>query len=141
MASYNKVILLGNLTRDPELRYTPGGTAVATFGLAVNSRIKQGDDWKEEPCFVDIVTFGRQAENCSEYLSKGSAVLVDGRLKYSKWENQEGQTRTKLEVVANNVQFMPKTRGGSGSGGGDKVGGGDKAGGGPPPPGDEDVPF
>lgn len=129
MASYNKVILLGRLTRDPELRYTPGGTAVASFGLAVNDRIKQGDEWKEEPCFVDIVTFGRQAENCSEYLSKGSSVLIDGRLKYNKWENQEGQTRTKLEVIANNVQFMPKSQGGGpGSDG-------------PPPPGDADVPF
>jgi single-strand DNA-binding protein len=136
MADYNKVILLGRLTRDPELRYTPGGTAVATFGLAVNNRIKQGEDWKEETCFIDIVAFGRQAENCSEYLSKGSAVLVDGRLKYSKWEDKEGQTRTKLEVVANNVQFMPKSQGGSGSGSSAA-----QAGGGPPPPGDDDVPF
>lgn len=111
MASFNKVILMGNLTRDPELRYTPSGSAVANFGLAVNRRYKQDDELKEDTCFVDIAVFGRQAENCSEYLSKGSLVLIDGRLNYRKWESEDGQTRSKLDVVANNVQFMPANRG------------------------------
>ena len=107
MANFNKVILMGRLTRDPELRYSPSGTAVAKFGLAVNNRVKQGDDWKEEPCFVDIVVFGRQAETCSEYLNKGRLILIDGRLNYSKWETEDGKTRSKLEVVGNNIQFLP----------------------------------
>ena len=108
MADYNKVILLGRLTRDPELRYAASGTAITNFGLAVSNRYKQGDELKEDTCFVDIAVFGRQAENCSEYLSKGQLVLVDGRLNYRKWETEDGQTRSKLDVVAQNVQFMPK---------------------------------
>jgi len=112
MASYNKVILMGNLTRDPELRYAASGTAVANFGLAVNRKYKQDDELKEETCFVDIAVFGRQAETCSEYLSKGALVLIDGRLNYRKWETEEGQSRTKIDVVASNVQFMPKGRSG-----------------------------
>jgi single-strand DNA-binding protein len=112
MANYNKVILMGNLTRDPELRYAASGTAIASFGLAVNRRYKQDEDWKEETCFVDIAVFGRQAENCSEYLSKGSPVLIDGRLNYRKWETEDGQTRSKLDVVANIVQFLPSNRSG-----------------------------
>ena len=113
MSNYNKVILLGRLTRDPELRYAASGTAVTTFGLAVTNRFKQGDEWKEEPCFVNIVVFGRSAENCSEYLGKGNLVLIDGRLNYRKWEAEDGQTKSKLEVVATSVQFMPKARGGA----------------------------
>jgi single-strand DNA-binding protein len=110
MASLNKVILLGNLTRDPELRYTPNGTAVSSFGLAVNRRYRQGDDWKDEVCFVDIVTYGRQAETVGEYLSKGSMALVEGRLQWRSWESEDGQRRSKHEVVANTVQFMPRVR-------------------------------
>ena len=110
MAGYNKVILMGNLTRDPELRYTPGGTAVANFGLAVNRRLGQGDERREEVCFVDIVAFGRQAEMAGEYLSKGRMVLIEGRLQWRSWEGQDGQKRSKHEVVAENVQFMPRTR-------------------------------
>ena len=82
MASLNNVILLGNLTRDPEVRYTPSGTPVATLGLAVNNRMKQGDEWKDDPCFIDVVVFGKQAESCGEYLSKGQPVLIEGRLRY-----------------------------------------------------------
>lgn len=113
MADFNKVILLGRLTRDPELRYTAGGTAVTTLGLAVNRRYKQGEEWKEETCFVDIAVFGRQAETCSEYLSKGRLALIDGRLNFRKWETEDGQARSKLEVVASNVQFMPQGGGGT----------------------------
>src|SRR5437870_6587402 len=110
MASFNKVILLGNLTRDPELRYTPNGTPVATFGLAVNRRSGQGDERREEVCFVDIVTFGRDAETASEFLSKGRAALIEGRLQWRSWEGQDGQKRSKHEVVAERIQFMSRPR-------------------------------
>src|SRR2546426_1865664 len=111
MASLNKVILLGNLTRDPELRYAPNGTPVTRFGLAVNTqRAGQGEDRKEEVCFVDIVAFGRQAETASEYLSKGRPALVEGRLQWRSWEGQDGQKRSKHEVIAERIQFMPRGR-------------------------------
>jgi single-strand DNA-binding protein len=110
MASLNKVILLGNLTRDPELRYTPSGTPVSSFGLAVNRRYRQGEEWKEEVCFVDVVTYGRQAETVGEYLSKGRMALIEGRLRWRSWENEAGQKRSKHEVIADMVQFMPRTR-------------------------------
>ena len=105
MASFNKVMLMGNLTRDPELRYTPNGAAVTSFGLAVNRKFKQGDEWKEDVCFVDITVWGKQGENCAEYLSKGRPAFVEGRLQYSTWES-DGQKKSKLEVVANTVQFL-----------------------------------
>ena len=110
MANYNKVILMGNLTRDPELRYTPNGTAVSTLSLAVNRRPKP-DTQEKEVDFFDIVVFGKQAENCSEYLRKGSPVLVDGRLQQRRWETDEGQKRSKVEVVAFSVQFLGSPRG------------------------------
>ena len=105
MASFNKVMLMGNLTRDPELRYTSNGSAVTNFGLAVNRKFKQGDEWKEDVCFVDITVWGKQGENCAEYLSKGRPAFVEGRLQYSTWES-DGQKKSKLEVVANTVQFL-----------------------------------
>ena len=105
MASFNKVMLMGNLTRDPELRYTSNGSAVASFGLAVNRKFKQGDELKEDVCFVDITVWGKQGENCAEYLSKGRPAFIEGRLQFSTWES-EGQKRSKLEVVANTVQFL-----------------------------------
>ena len=108
MASFNKVLLIGNLTRDPELRYTSGGTAVASFGLAVNRKFKQGEEWKDEVCFVDITVWAKQGENCAEYLNKGSLAFIEGRLNYQTWEAEGGQKRSKLEVVANNVQFLTK---------------------------------
>lgn len=110
MASLNKVILLGNLTRDPELRYTPNGTPVSTFGLAINRRYRQGEEWRDEVCYVDIVTFGRQAETVGEYLNKGNLAMIEGRLQWRSWETEDGQKRSKHEVVANNVQFMPRIR-------------------------------
>lgn len=117
MASLNNVILMGNLTRDPEVRYTTSGTPVATLGLAVNNRMKQGDEWKDDPCFIDVVVFGKQAESCGEFLSKGQPVLVEGRLRYRTWEGQDGQKRSKHEVSAFRVQFMPKGGRTPGSGG------------------------
>jgi single-strand DNA-binding protein len=106
MASFNKVLLMGNLTRDPELRFTSNGSALAKFGLAVNRKYKAGEEWKEEVCFVDITVWGKQAENCAEYLSKGRPVFIEGRLQFSSWETDDGQKRNKLEVVANTVQFL-----------------------------------
>jgi single-strand DNA-binding protein len=135
MASLNHVILLGNLTRDPEVRYTPAGTAVATLRLAVNNRVKQGDDWKDEPCFIDVSVFGKQAESCGEYLSKGQPVLVEGRLRFRTWEGQDGQKRSTHDVSAYRVQFMPKGGRAPGSGGA----AGDMSEG--EPMDDDDVPF
>ena len=118
MTSFNKVILLGNLTRDPEVRYTPNGIAVASFAIAVNRKYKQGDETKEEVSYIDIVVFGKQAESCGQYINKGDSVLIDGRLQQRRWETEEGQKRNKLEVVAQSVNFMPK-RPSSGKGGGE----------------------
>ncbi|HDH34419.1 MAG TPA: single-stranded DNA-binding protein [Nitrospirae bacterium] len=105
---FNKVILIGNLTRDPELRYTPQGTSVCNFGLAVNRKYKQGEEMKEEVTFINIVVFGKQADTCGQYLNKGSSVLVEGRLQESRWETEDGQKRSKHEVVAQNVRFMSR---------------------------------
>ena len=115
MASFNKVMLMGNLTRDPELRFIANGSAVANFGLAVNRKFKQGDEWKDDVCYVDITVWGKQGENCAEYLSKGRPAFVEGYLKFSTWES-DGQKRNKLEVVANSVQFLGSP-GNPGSGG------------------------
>ncbi len=114
MASYNRVILVGNLTRDPELRYIPSGTAVADIGLAVNDRRKNANgEWVEEPVFVDVTLWARTAEVASEYLSKGSPVLIEGRLKLDTWQTNDGQKRSKLKVVGERMQML----GGRGGGG------------------------
>jgi single-strand DNA-binding protein len=102
---FNKIILIGNLTKDPELRYTPQGTPVASFRIAVTSKYRQSDELKEETLFIDVVVFGKQAESCSQYLSKGRPVLVEGRLQERRWES-EGQQRSKCEVIAQTVRFM-----------------------------------
>ena len=101
MASYNKVILMGNLTRDPELKYLPSGTAVARLGLAVNRTYtdRQSGEKKEEVCFIDLDAFGKTAETMNEYLQKGRTVLVEGRLRYQTWETDDGQRRSKHDVV------------------------------------------
>lgn len=108
MAGVNRVFLLGNLTRDPELRYTANGYAVAGFGIAVNRKYKQDNEWKEEACFIDVTVWGKQAESCSEYLHKGSSAFIEGRLNFRSWETEQGQKRNKLEVVATNVQFLSR---------------------------------
>lgn len=106
-ANMNKVFLMGNLTRDPELRYVPSGTAVANFTLAVNRPYKDGaGEKKEEVSFIRVVVWGKMAEVCGEYLAKGRPVLVEGRLKSRTWEGQDGQKRSALDVVAMNVQFL-----------------------------------
>src|SRR5688500_1612466 len=134
MANFNKVLLMGNLTRDPELRYAgggggggggeggerTGGSAICKFGLAVNRqwRDQQGNS-KEEVCFVDITVFGRQGETCKEYLRKGRAAFIEGRLQFDTWDDREsGQKRSKLYVVAERVQFLGGREGGGAGGGG-----------------------
>jgi single-strand DNA-binding protein len=118
MASYNKVLLMGNLTRDPEVRYTPKGTAVCTMGLAVNETYTTASgEQKEEVVFVDVEVFGRTAENVGQYLSKGRPVFVDGHLRLDSWDDKEtGKKRQKLKVVAFRVQFLGSPKGASGGG-------------------------
>ena len=107
MASLNRVLLMGNLTRDPELRYIPSGTAVANLGLATNrTYTTQDGERKEEVCYIDIVVWGKTAENCANYLSKGRPVFIEGRLQLDTWETEDGQKRSKLKVVADRVQFL-----------------------------------
>ncbi len=115
MASFNRVILMGNLTKDPEVRYAPSGTAVGDLRMAVSRRYKSGDGQeKEETCYVSVTVWGRQAETCGEYLSKGRPVLVEGRLKLDEWE-KDGQKHSRLSVVAERVQFLGgRPDGGSG---------------------------
>jgi len=105
---FNRIILIGNLTKDPELRYTPQGTPVTTFRLAVTSRFRQSSgETKDETLFIDTVVFGKQAETVSQYLGKGRTVLVEGRLQERRWES-DGQQRSKFEVIAQSVKFLSK---------------------------------
>ncbi|MBI5419251.1 MAG: single-stranded DNA-binding protein [Deltaproteobacteria bacterium] len=134
MVTFNRVILAGNLVRDPEIRYLPSGLSVTSFGIAVNSRYKQNNELKEDVSFFDIVVFGKLGENCAEYLSKGRPVLVEGRLRQRRWES-EGVKRSKIEVVADGVQFL-----GAPKGGGAEGGKGGPQGQGPESP-DDDIPF
>ena len=107
MASYNKVLLLGNLTKDPELRYTPSGAAVANLRLAVNRRYRdKNQELKEEVCFITAVVWNKQAETCNQYLHKGSSVFVEGRLQSRSWEDNTGAKRNVIEVRAERVQFL-----------------------------------
>jgi len=108
MANFNKVILVGNLTKDPELRYTPSGTAVANLRLAVNRKFRdKAQQLKDETCFITAVVWSKQAETCNQYLHKGSSLLVEGRLQSRTWDDtQTGQKRSVIEVLAERVQFM-----------------------------------
>jgi single-strand DNA-binding protein len=156
MAYLNKVFLIGNLTRDPELRVTPKGTPICQFGIAVNRQFKdESGATRDETTFVDIEAWGKQGELVSKYLSKGSLAMVEGRLKFDQWEDKtSGQKRSKLKVVLDNVQFLSSKGSGGGGGGGQGAPSGDPdaAGGaaaprparppaGPPEGADEDVPF
>jgi single-strand DNA-binding protein len=110
MAGFNKIFLIGNLTRDPQLTYTPSQTAVVDFGLATNRRWTGQDGTKrEETCFVDCRAFGRQAENINKYLSKGRAVFIEGRLTFDSWTAQDGTKRSRHRVTVDNVQFLQGT--------------------------------
>jgi single-strand DNA-binding protein len=123
MGSFNRVILMGNVTRDPELRYIPSGTAVTDLGLAVNDRRKNANgEWVDETTFVDITLWGRTAEIACEYLNKGSPVFIEGRLKLDTWE-KDGKKNYKLRVVGERLQLIG-AKGGSGGGGGNRGGGG-----------------
>ena len=145
MATFNKVILLGNLTRDPELRYTPQGSAVCEFALALNYQYtnKQTGQKVEEVSFIDMVAWGKTGETIAEYMKKGRQIMIEGRLKQDRWEAQDGKKMSKVRVTAENVQFVGSRPAGEGGGGG----GGGKGGGAPapeegPPPGqEEDIPF
>ncbi len=104
----NKVFLIGRLTRDPELRYTPSGQAVTTFGLAVNREYISKEEKREETCFINLVIWGKRAEVCAEYLKKGGLIFVEGRLQYRKWETQDNEKRSTVEVVVENFQFLDR---------------------------------
>ena len=126
MASFNKVILMGNLTRDPEHRVTPSGLSICKLGLAVNRRYTKQDGSKvDETTFVDIDSFGKQAELISQYLKRGDPIFVEGRLRFDTWESNTGEKRSKLNVVLENFQFMGRggdAEGGQGQGGGESRG-------------------
>jgi single-strand DNA-binding protein len=128
-ASLNRIILCGNLTADLELSYLPSGMAVVRMRLAVNERVKnQQDEWVDRPCFVDVSAFARQAEACNEYLSKGSPVLLEGKLRYETWEAKDGGgKRSKHSVVADKVKFLSTRADEGGSGGGGGMSGGSSA--------------
>ncbi|GIX01990.1 MAG: hypothetical protein KatS3mg112_0927 [Thermogutta sp.] len=149
MASFNRVILVGNLTRDPEVRYTPSGTAVCDIGIAVNERRKSSTgEWIEEVVYVDVTLWGRTAEVAGEYLTKGSPVLIEGRLRLDTWE-KEGEKRSKLRVVADRMQMLGGRAAGNNVGTGGKAAAAGPGSGTPAPdvapvedfPPEDDVPF
>ena len=154
MANYNKVLLIGRLTRDPQLSYTPNQTAIVDFGLAVNRKWKgQDGSERDETCFVDCTMFGRRAEVINKYCKKGNPLFVEGRLTFDSWQAQDGSKRSKLKVTVESFEFLGGGDGGGGGGqsrqsyGGDQAGqsygGGAPAGAAPaqPPVGDDDIPF
>ena len=151
MASFNKVILLGNLTRDPEVRYTPKGTAVTELGMAVNRvYTAENGEKREDTTFVDVTLWGRTAEIAGEYLKKGRPVFIEGRLQLDTWDDkQSGQKRSKLKVVGEGLQLLGSRPGGGGGGGGDEEGGSRPSSRPAPPPkasapsepDDDEIPF
>ncbi len=139
MASVNKAIVLGNLGRDPELRHTGSGKAVATLRIATNEQWNdQSGERQERTEWHSVVVWGRQAETCNQYLKKGRTVYIEGRLQTRKWQDKEGQDRYTTEIVADRVQFIGGGAGGAGGQDGGSYGGEDI---GPPPAGDDDIPF
>ena len=118
MANINRVVLVGNLTRDPELRHTPGGTPVCSLRIAVNSRRRdESGNWVDKPNYFSVSVFGNQAESCAQYLSKGRPVGIDGRLDWREWQAQDGAKREAVEIVAESVQFLGGRDGGESGGG------------------------
>jgi single-strand DNA-binding protein len=158
-ASLNKVLLMGNLTRDPEVKYTPKGTAVCDLGLAINDSYKAQDGTiKETVTYVDVEVWGRTAENCKQYLTKGRPIFVEGQLKLDTWETPQGEKKSKMRVRADRVQFLGGGGGGGARQGGNYAGGeqrpatasgktsaapapGNVAEDQPPPADDDDIPF
>ena len=143
MANFNKVMLMGNLTRDPQLSYTPSQTAVVDFGLAINRKYTGKDgQQKDEVCYVDCQAFGKQAETLNKYMSKGRPIFVEGRLRFDSWTAQDGSKRSKHRVTVENFQFLGGGGGGNAQGRGAAV----EADEGPaedfgPGPTDDDIPF
>ncbi len=115
MASFNRVILVGNLTRDVEIRRIPSGTAVTDISMAVNERVKRNDQWVDEVNYFDVTLWGRTAEIAGEYLSKGSSVLIEGRLKLDRWEQEDGQKRSKIKIIGDRMQMLGAKAGTAGS--------------------------
>ena len=105
-SNINRVVVAGNLTRDPELRSTGSGTSVCSLRIAVNGRRKNGDTWEDDPNYFDVTVFGQQGENCSRYLSKGRGVAVDGRLNWREWTDKDGNKRQTVDIIAETVQFL-----------------------------------
>jgi single-strand DNA-binding protein len=146
-ANINRVVLVGNLTRDPELRQTPGGTSVCSLRIAVNSRRRdESGQWTDKPNYFSVSVFGNQADSCAQYLSKGRPVAIDGRLDWREWQSQDGNKREAVEIVAESVQFLGSRQDGgdfgSGGGGGQFVPAGATAGGDADFQGtDDDIPF
>jgi single-strand DNA-binding protein len=140
--THDRVVLVGNLTRDPELRHTPSGTPVCSLRLAVNTRRKdESGQWTDKPNYFDITVWGQQGENCAQYLSKGRPVAIDGRLEWREWEAQDGSKRQAVEVVAESVQFLGGRQDSEAAA---YVPAGATAGGGedfPTSPADDDIPF
>ena len=146
MANINRVVLVGNLTKDPELRHTQGGTAVCKLRLAVNTRRKDDTgQWVDKPNYFDVTVWGNQAESCAQYLSKGRPVGVDGRLEWREWDATDGSgKRQAVEVIAESVQFLGSRGDGDGGGGGNQfvpAGAGSESGADFPAAADDDIPF
>ncbi|HSW46099.1 MAG TPA: single-stranded DNA-binding protein [Phycisphaerae bacterium] len=152
MANFNRVIVAGNLTRDPQLSYTPSNTAVCEFGMAINRKWRDRDgNTKDEVCYVDLIAYARQAEVINQYMAKGRPMLVEGRLRFRQWTSKEGQNRSKLDVVVENFTFLGSPQGGgqgrpAGAGRAPAPAGVSADGDAPPPvddlpPDDPDVPF
>jgi len=120
MANINRVVLVGNLTKDPELRHTPSGNAVCKLRIAVNTRQKdqQTGEWGDKPNYFDVTVWGDQGEACAQFLAKGRPVAIDGRLDWREWDAQDGTKRQAVEIIADNVQFLGSRDGGEGGGGG-----------------------
>lgn len=136
--SINRVMISGNLTRDPELRSTAGGTSVLNFGVAVNDRRKnqQTGEWEEYANFINCVMFGKRADALAQYLTKGQKVAIEGKLSYSQWESQQGEKRSKVEVLVDEIEFMSSRS--EGGGGGGKTFAAPST---PDLPGDDEIPF
>ncbi len=143
MANFNRVMLMGNLTRDVELKYTPSNQAVTNIGLAVNRRYKTKDtgEQREETTFIDCEAWGRTAEVMNQYLAKGRPVFIEGRLKLDSWQDKDGGNRSKLKVVVENFQFVDSRGGGGGGGGGQQQSAPANAGGQHQPVSEADIPF
>jgi single-strand DNA-binding protein len=145
-ASINRVVLVGNLTRDPELRHTPSGTPVCSLRVAVNARRKdETGQWVDKPNYFSVTVWGQQGENCAQYLSKGRPVAIDGRLDWREWETQDGNKREAVEVVAETVQFLGGRGDGEGASGGYVPAAATASSGSdadfPSSPSDDDIPF